>query len=216
MRGRHASVTFHPRHVCHVSRRILHKTRRTQRSALNLLSVLCLATDPKGNNYVIKVMDILVDVLLTIFALMTTPSDSRHGTSNSISSKHVLNSEILSVTSAMRKNSRWASSTLVMGSRDPRPLGSNMGLRISSPSYHTRLSGRGSKEAELMSNFVELKRTVKEVEGELTRTLNERRLSPPSRHHGYRFAHSTRSIFFHSSISSLHGANNICCAIRTS
>ena len=79
--------------------------------------------------------------------------------------KHVLLSEILSVTSTMRKNSRWASSTPIMFVRDAPALGTNMGLRISSPAYQTRRSGRGSKEAELIAGFIELKRSVKDMKG---------------------------------------------------
>ncbi|KAF8201586.1 Sec7-like domain is implicated in guanine nucleotide exchange function [Pholiota molesta] len=81
--------------------------------------------------------------------------------------KHVLLSEILSVTSTMRKNSRWASATPVMAVRDSPALGTNMGLRISSPAHQTRISGRGSREAELMAGFIELKR-----EAELTDLLS--------------------------------------------
>lgn len=79
--------------------------------------------------------------------------------------KHVLLSEILSVTSTMRKNLRWASSTPVMFVRDSPALGTNMGLRISSPARQTRRSGRGSREAELMAGFIELKRGVKDMKG---------------------------------------------------
>ena len=79
--------------------------------------------------------------------------------------KHVMLSEILSVTSTMRKNSRWASSSLVMTVRDSPALGTNMGLRISSPAHQTRVSGRGSREAELMAGFLELKRGVKDMHG---------------------------------------------------
>ena len=79
--------------------------------------------------------------------------------------KHVLLSEILVVTAVMRKNSRWASSTLVMAVRDTPALGTNMGLRISSPAYHTRLPGRGTREVELMAGFIELKRVVKDMQG---------------------------------------------------
>jgi len=87
---------------------------------------------------------------------------------NPSSLKHVLHSEILSVTSVMRKNSRWSSTTnVVIGARDPRmAIGSNMGLRIATPNA-TRLSGRGSKEAELMLNFIELKRALQDVQGQV-------------------------------------------------
>lgn len=84
-------------------------------------------------------------------------------TRRTVSHKHVLYSEILSVTSIMRKNSRWASATYFMNARDS-ALGGNLGLRISSPSHQSQLSGRGSREADLMSGFQELKRIVRDVE----------------------------------------------------
>ncbi|TFK54814.1 Sec7-domain-containing protein [Heliocybe sulcata] len=80
-----------------------------------------------------------------------------------ISKKHVLEAEILSVTTAMRKNSRWASSTNTLNSRDS-TLASTLGLRITTmtPTGHT--FGRGSRERELMANFQELKREVKDTD----------------------------------------------------
>ncbi|KAJ3741888.1 hypothetical protein DFH05DRAFT_1503047 [Lentinula detonsa] len=81
----------------------------------------------------------------------------------SVSQKHVLYAEILSVTSAMRKNSRWASSTNFVTSTRSSALGSNLGLRISSPSFNARTSSRGNREAELMAGFQELKRAVRDV-----------------------------------------------------
>ncbi|KAF9452840.1 Sec7-like domain is implicated in guanine nucleotide exchange function [Macrolepiota fuliginosa MF-IS2] len=92
-----------------------------------------------------------------------TPSDSPSKDRRNASIKHVLYSEILSVTSAMRKNSRWASSTLYMNAKDTSALGTNLGLRISSPAHAVRVSARGSREAELMGNFQELKRVVKNI-----------------------------------------------------
>lgn len=86
-------------------------------------------------------------------------------TEKRISQKHVLLSEILSVTSTMRKNSRWATSMLFVGARDTPALGSNLGLRISSPSYNMQLSGRGSREDDLLAGFLELKRAVKDIDG---------------------------------------------------
>lgn len=47
--------------------------------------------------------------------------------------------------------------------RDSPALGTNMGLRISSPGYQPRPNARRSKEAELMAGFLELKRSVKSV-----------------------------------------------------
>jgi hypothetical protein len=94
-------------------------------------------------------------------------AESPPTTRRKVSPKHVLFSEILSVTSAMRKNSRWASSTHVAGPRDA-SLGSNLGLRISTSSYSAQTNLRGSKEAELMAGFQEVKRIIKDVTGMLT------------------------------------------------
>lgn len=85
-------------------------------------------------------------------------------TPNAALLKHVFLAEILSVISTMRKNSRWASSSLVVPLRDSPALGTNLGLRISSPNQ-TRLTGRRSKEAELIAGFVELKRLVHSIPG---------------------------------------------------
>ncbi|KAJ7197212.1 hypothetical protein GGX14DRAFT_471834 [Mycena pura] len=82
-----------------------------------------------------------------------------------VSMKHVLYSEILSVTSAMRKNSRWASATHFMYARDS-GLGSDLGLRVSSSSQSSRR--RVSKEADLMLGFEELKRAVQDVQDIVT------------------------------------------------
>jgi golgi-specific brefeldin A-resistance guanine nucleotide exchange factor 1 len=81
-----------------------------------------------------------------------------------VSRKHVLHSEILAVTSAMRKNSRWASSTHTLNARDS-ALARNLGLRRSSPTFNSQASGRGSREADLMAGFQELKRTIRDVDG---------------------------------------------------
>lgn len=107
----------------------------------------------------------LVDVLLTLSILMTSSNTFSNSRQNA-SIKHVLYSEILSVTSAMRKNSRWASSPLYMSAKETSGLGSNLGLRISSPANTVKLSARGGREAELMGNFQELKRMVKDISGD--------------------------------------------------
>ncbi|KAF5358079.1 hypothetical protein D9756_001747 [Leucocoprinus leucothites] len=102
-----------------------------------------------------------------------TPLNTQSKAGRNSSIKHVLYSEILSVTSAMRKNSRWAAPTLYMGARDTAALGSNLGLRISSPAHaNIKVSARGSREAELMGNFQELKRTVKDISGKPSNHLN--------------------------------------------
>lgn len=82
----------------------------------------------------------------------------------SVSQKHVLYSEILAVTSAMRKNSRWASSAHTLNARDS-ALARNLGLRRSSPTFNSQSSARGSREADLMAGFQELKRIIRDVDG---------------------------------------------------
>ncbi|KAJ7929284.1 Sec7-like domain is implicated in guanine nucleotide exchange function [Mycena leptocephala] len=82
-----------------------------------------------------------------------------------VSQKHVLYSEILSVTSAMRKNSRWASATHFVNTKDSSALGSNLGLRVSNSSQGAR---RISREADLMLGFEELKRAVRDIEDIMT------------------------------------------------
>jgi len=88
-----------------------------------------------------------------------------HNTFNNeaISSGHIIFSEILSVTSVMRKNSRWSSSMHTYYTKDS-ALASNLGLRrpgsniISTPQ-------QGSREEDLMSGFEELKRTLRSTQG---------------------------------------------------
>jgi len=84
-----------------------------------------------------------------------------------VSQKHVLFSEILAVTSAMRKNSRWASATHFVNPRDS-ALASNLGLRLSAPQHHLHGSASGTAENDLMSGFRNLKRLIQDVPGALT------------------------------------------------
>ncbi|KAI0637119.1 Sec7-domain-containing protein [Trametes polyzona] len=81
----------------------------------------------------------------------------------SVSAKHILLSEILSVTSVMRKNSRWALSTPSVTSRDS-TLASSLGLRVSKTALNPYASGHGSTEQELMAGFQDLKQLVKDIE----------------------------------------------------
>ncbi|KZT26496.1 Sec7-domain-containing protein [Neolentinus lepideus HHB14362 ss-1] len=80
-----------------------------------------------------------------------------------ISKKHILEAEILSVTTAMRKNSRWASSTNTVNARDS-TLASTLGLRIPTATPTHSIFERGSRERELMANFQELRREVKDTD----------------------------------------------------
>ncbi|KAF9049397.1 Sec7-domain-containing protein [Hymenopellis radicata] len=84
-------------------------------------------------------------------------------TRRTVSQKHVLYSEILSVTSAMRKNSRWAATTYFMNTRAS-ALGSNMGLRMSTPVHDVENRRSLNKEIDLMAGFQELKRAMRDVE----------------------------------------------------
>ncbi|KAF8522156.1 hypothetical protein BU17DRAFT_45284 [Hysterangium stoloniferum] len=77
-----------------------------------------------------------------------------------VSPKHLVEHEILSVISAMRKNSRWASSRL-RSARDT-ALASNMGLRRTNVS-DTGI-GRNREDVDLMSGFEELKREMRDAE----------------------------------------------------
>ncbi|KIJ60626.1 hypothetical protein HYDPIDRAFT_43160 [Hydnomerulius pinastri MD-312] len=85
------------------------------------------------------------------------------GSNSRIAQKHVLLSEILSVTSVMRKNSRWASAAHTLNARDS-ALARDLGLRRGSPGGDNPRSGRLSQEADLMAGFQELKRTIRGVE----------------------------------------------------
>lgn len=82
----------------------------------------------------------------------------------SVSPKHVLLSEILSVTSMMRRNSRWALSTPSYTSRDS-ALASSLGLRVTKSAPNTYASRHGNTEQELMAGFQDLKRLVQDIEG---------------------------------------------------
>ncbi|KAI0781091.1 Sec7-domain-containing protein [Trametes elegans] len=90
-------------------------------------------------------------------------SSSPGSSTTSVSAKHILLSEILSVTSVMRKNSRWALSTPSYTSRDS-TLASSLGLRVSKAALVPYAPGRGSTEQELMAGFQDLKRLVKDIE----------------------------------------------------
>ncbi|KAI0273816.1 hypothetical protein BC834DRAFT_855713 [Gloeopeniophorella convolvens] len=78
------------------------------------------------------------------------------------SSRYIIYSEVLSVTSVMRKNSRWASSTQTYYTRDS-ALASNLGLRRPGSS-NAVTPQQGSQEEDLMSGFEELKRELRNIE----------------------------------------------------
>ncbi|EED83660.1 predicted protein [Postia placenta Mad-698-R] len=80
-----------------------------------------------------------------------------------VSMRHILLSEILAVTSVMRKNSRWALSTHSFKSRES-ALANSLGLRRVRNVPEGNATRRGSTEQELMGGFQELKRIVKDAE----------------------------------------------------
>ncbi|KZT03523.1 Sec7-domain-containing protein [Laetiporus sulphureus 93-53] len=81
----------------------------------------------------------------------------------SVSMKHILLSEILSVTSVMRKNSRWALSTHSHTTRES-VLASSLGLRRMRHYAESNSMRRGTTEQELMAGFQDLKRVVKDAD----------------------------------------------------
>lgn len=80
-----------------------------------------------------------------------------------VSSGHIIYSEILSVTSVMRKNSRWSSTMQTFYTRDS-ALASNLGLRRPGPN-NVSTPQQGNREEDLMSGFEELKRTLRSTQG---------------------------------------------------
>lgn len=80
-----------------------------------------------------------------------------------LSPRHLIENEILSVTSVMRKNARWASSSRIRSTRDA-TLASTMGLRKG----HSFNSGRGKEpeDVDLMLGFEGLKKEIRLAQGE--------------------------------------------------
>ncbi|KAI0928873.1 hypothetical protein AcV5_006301 [Taiwanofungus camphoratus] len=95
--------------------------------------------------------------------MVSTSPGMRTYPMGSVSVRHILLSEILSVTSAMRKNSRWALSTNSFSTRES-ALASSLGLRRVKQFSENNALRRGSTEQELMTGFQELKRLVKDVD----------------------------------------------------
>jgi hypothetical protein len=134
-----------------------------------------------------------------------------------VSHKHVLLSEILAVTSAMRKNSRWASTTHFVNARDS-ALASNLGLRFHNAADAPRGSASANRENDLMFGFQELKRTIRGVDGALafaltclyrSRTVSQRCRGPP-------IVRSPCTLFCHHPVPFVHGSDNLCSAFRSS
>ena len=85
----------------------------------------------------------------------------------SVSKRHVICSEILSVTSVMRKNSRWSSGaqTHLQVTKDDN-LAASLGLRRSGSNADSS-NGVARREVQLMLGFLELDREVKGLDSEL-------------------------------------------------
>ena len=89
-------------------------------------------------------------------------STAEHSNAGPVSAKHVIYAEILAVTTVMRKNSRWSSSSQYYNTRDS-ALASDLGLKRSGPSGGA--ARRGTEEEELMSAFEQLKRKLRSAPG---------------------------------------------------
>ncbi|KAG9318241.1 hypothetical protein JVU11DRAFT_322 [Chiua virens] len=90
-------------------------------------------------------------------------NSSNIGSTQRIPQKHLLLSEVLAVTSAMRKNSRWASAAHTLHARDS-ALARDLGLRRATSGDHNQRVGRVSPEADLMGGFQELKRSIRDTD----------------------------------------------------
>lgn len=90
-----------------------------------------------------------------------------------VSMKHILLSEILAVTTVMRKNSRWASSAHSFTTRDS-ALASSLGLRRTRQTSNVYPEERASTEQDLMIGFQDLRRLVKDVEGTCAAHVSEK------------------------------------------
>jgi golgi-specific brefeldin A-resistance guanine nucleotide exchange factor 1 len=87
-----------------------------------------------------------------------------------VPSTHLVYSEILSVTSAMRKNSRWATPTAYYPAAARASLATSFGLRAAvsqgvDPNSNSRISGK--RDFDLMVGFEELKRDIRASNGML-------------------------------------------------
>ncbi|KZS99157.1 Sec7-domain-containing protein [Sistotremastrum niveocremeum HHB9708] len=80
----------------------------------------------------------------------------------SVSLDHVVHSEILAVTSAMRKNSRWASRSVWRSARDD-ALASSMGLRRVGSQSSLAVNTTEKRETELMCAFQDLRRDIRDA-----------------------------------------------------
>lgn len=79
-----------------------------------------------------------------------------------LSPRYLIENEILSVTSAMRKNARWASSSRIRSTRGG-TLASSMGLRKGNMLDPGK--DKDSEDVDLMLGFEELKKEIRSAQG---------------------------------------------------
>jgi brefeldin A-resistance guanine nucleotide exchange factor 1 len=82
-----------------------------------------------------------------------------------VPSTHLVYSEILSVTSAMRKNSRWATPAAYYPTSAPTSFASSLGLRTGLDVQPTPNKPAGRRDFDLMFGFEELKRNIRATSG---------------------------------------------------
>lgn len=139
------------------------------------------------------------------------------GADGSVSPIHVLYSEVLSVTSVMRKNSRWSSSSQMYNTRDS-ALATNLGLRRAGPSSGVT-QREGSEEEELMSAFEVLKRDLRSLEGALVTSsvCNALKHNCPLPRHRKRTSYNITGTFLrYHPLSSGHWTDRFCCPVGSS
>jgi len=141
-------------------------------------------------------------------SMRTTAGHAFVSPPSAVSPKHTLYAEILAVTSAMRKNSRWASSHYSLSARDS-ALASSLGLRR--PSTVDPSTGHsGSSERDLMLNFQELKRQINTVTGMwcLSTSNVPNGPRPPIRHPNHIFIISSLPLLRDHPLAAIHRTNH--------
>jgi brefeldin A-resistance guanine nucleotide exchange factor 1 len=85
---------------------------------------------------------------------------------NGLTHAHIVYSEIIAVTSVMRKNSRWATNSGIHRRRDVQ-LATSMGLRRGTLDNQPRSPGP-RREVDLMGGFEYLKRKIRDTQGKFS------------------------------------------------
>lgn len=145
------------------------------------------------------------------------PPTIKYSESNgTVSPKHIIYSEALSVTAVMRKNARWASSSQTYNTRDS-VLASSLGLRRTGP-VRSNSEQRGSSEDDLMLGFEELKRELRNVQGACSflcpsKLQKLKRLYPScstcSRHHDLAIDHASVPVLRHHTLTAFYRTHHL-------